>query len=217
MKKYIMTWVMGLGLFTIIFAQEHEISVPDTNGTEVAILNIGDIAPSWALQEIPMGSEPPKMLNYEFLKTWTIEKDKRLRKFTTQPDRHVVLMSFFATWCKPCMKEIPHVQALYKKYAGEKIKFFLIDITEATRTIPGFEDYPKAGPFLKNMEISVPVLNDNRGVVKERYGVETLPRLFIVDKYQTIRLVKQGFSEEENFEEELSEMIDTLLKEDVKN
>ncbi len=216
MKRLVISFFIGLGLFSIAFGQEHEISVPDTNGTEVTLMNVGDLAPSWALQQIPTGSEPPKMLNYEFLKTWTVEKSERLRKFTTQPERHVVVMSFFATWCKPCIKEIPHIQTLYEKYTGEKIKFFLIDITEATRNIEGFEDYPKAGPFLTDMKVTVPVLNDNRGIVKERYGVETLPRLFIVDKFQTIRLIKQGFDGNENFEKELSDTIDVLLKEDMK-
>lgn len=213
MKK-VLLFIIGFGLFSITFGQEHEISVPDTNGTEAAILKIGDIAPSWALREIPTGPEPQKILHYEFLKTWTVTKDERLRKFTTQPERHVVLISFFATWCKPCMKELPHIQALYEKYSGEKIKLFLIDITEATRNIEGFENYPKAGPFLTEKNITVPILNDNRGIVKERYGVETLPRLFIIDKYQTIRLIKQGFDGDENFEKELSDMIDTLLVEE---
>ncbi|MBC8216015.1 MAG: TlpA family protein disulfide reductase [Candidatus Marinimicrobia bacterium] len=213
MKTLILkTLLIGIGMLSLVIGQETEVSVPDTNGTEIVVLNLGDIAPSWALQELPTGKIKPKILHYEFLKTWTVGKDERLRKFTTQPDRHVVVLSFFATWCKPCMKELPHIQNLYEKYSDQKIKFFLIDITEATRTISGFEDYPKAGPFLTKKGIDVPVLNDNRGVAKERYGVETLPRLFVIDKYQTIQLIKQGFNEDEDFEKELSDTIDKLLK-----
>jgi len=209
------TLLIGFGMLSLIIGQETEVAVPDTNGTDITILSVGDIAPSWALQELPMGKRS-NILHYEFLKTWTVEKDVRLRKFTTQPDRHVVVLSFFATWCKPCMKELPHIQNLYDKYSDQKIKFFLIDITEATRNISGFENYPKAGQFLTNKGINMPVLNDNRGIAKERYGVETLPRLFIIDKFQTIQLVKQGFHDNEDFEKELSEMIDKLLVENKK-
>ena len=49
--------------------------------------------------------------------------------------------------------------------------------------------------------------------MKEKYGVTTLPRLFVIDKYQTIRLMKQGFHEGEDFEGELSVIIEELIAE----
>ena len=59
----------------------------------------------------------------------------------------------------------------------------------------------------------MPILYDSRGVAKKRYGAKTLPRLYVVDKYRTIRLAKKGFDEEEEFEAEVSAVIDQLLKE----
>ncbi|MDP6401225.1 MAG: TlpA disulfide reductase family protein [Candidatus Marinimicrobia bacterium] len=192
-----------------------EAVVEERNG-EVAIipgdktidpgLKIGDIAPSWALMVGPG--------QFEFLKNWTEVKGKRLRKPMSQPDRYVVVMSFFATWCKPCMKELPHLQNIYDKYKAERIKFFLIDITEATRTVKGLEDMPKAGPFLAKKGLTMPILYDSRGVAKERYGAKTLPRLYVVDKYRTIRLAKKGFAEGDDFEGEVSAVIDKLLAEE---
>ena len=201
-KQMIMMMVL---IYSVLMAQDREVAVvPDDDSVDPG-LKAGDIAPSWALM-----SGPGK---FEFLKTWTEEKGKKLRKPMTQPDRHVVVLSFFATWCKPCMKELPHLQNLYEKYEGEKIKFFMIDITEATRTVRGLEDSPKAGPFLANKGITMPILNDSRGVAKKRYGAKTLPRLYVVDKYRTIRLAKKGFDEGEDFEGELITVIDELLKE----
>jgi thiol-disulfide isomerase/thioredoxin len=191
---------------TIVLGQESEVAVvPDDTTTDPG-LKIGDIAPSWALM-----SGPGK---FEFLKNWTEVKGTRLRKPVTQPNRHVVVLSFFATWCKPCMKELPHLENLSQKYKDEKIKFFLIDITEATRTVKGLEDSPKAGPFLANKGITIPILFDSRGVAKERYGAKTLPRLFVVDKYRTIQLAKTGFDEHEDFEGELSAILDRLSAEE---
>ena len=196
--------VLFTALLSLSLAQE-EVIIPADAAVKETLLKIDDIAPSWALMYAPA--------KFEFLKNWTIEKDQRLRRFKTQPDRHVVVMSFFATWCKPCMKELPLLQNLYQKYGSEKIKFFLIDITEATRNSPGFEDSPKSGPFLADKGITIQILNDNRGVVKEKYGVATLPRLFIIDMNQTIRLIKQGFHEGEDFEGELSQIFEELLAE----
>ncbi len=212
MKVHIVTHkrillVLLIFLFNLGLTQEEEVVVPEDSTTQKNVLRVGDIAPSWALMFAPA--------KFEFLKNWTIEKGERLRRFKTQPDRHVVVMSFFATWCKPCMKELPHLENLYQKYDSDKIKFFLIDITEATRNSPGFEDSPKSGPFLAEKGITIQVLNDNRGVVKEKYGVATLPRLFVIDKQQTIRLMKQGFHEGEDFEGELSQIIEELLPEAV--
>jgi len=202
MKRTLLLFILILLSFG--FAQE-EVMVPVDESVPEALVKIGDIAPSWALMYAPA--------KFEFLKNWTIEPGQRLRKLKTQPDRHVVIMSFFATWCKPCMKELPHLEKLYQKYSEDKIRFFLIDITEATRNSPGFEDAPKSGPFLADKGITIQVLNDNRGVVKEKYGVATLPRLFVIDKYQTVRLVKQGFHEGEDFVGELSLIIEELLSE----
>jgi len=193
---------------TVAYGQEGEVAVIPSDTTKDPGLKIGDIAPSWALMS---GTK-----KYEFLKTWTEEKGKKLHKSTrfSQPYRHVVLLSFFATWCKPCMKELPHLQNLYEKYKNERIKFFLIDITEATRTVKGWEDSPKAGPFLAEKGITMPILYDTRGYTKKRYGAKTLPRLFVIDKYRTIQLAKTGFDENEDFEGELSAVLDRLLVEE---
>ena len=94
------------------FRMVGEVVVIPGDTTKDPGLKIGDIAPSWALMSAPG--------KFEFLKNWTEEKGKKRRKPTTQPDRHVVLLSFFATWCKPCMKELPHLQNLYEKYKNEK-------------------------------------------------------------------------------------------------
>jgi len=185
---------------------ESEVAVvPDTDSIPDMNLNTGDIAPTWALMYAPA--------KFEFLKNWTVERGARLRKFKSQPNRHVVVVSFFATWCKPCMKELPLLQNLYEKYDGQRVKWFLVDITEATRTSPGFEDSPVAGPFLAKKGITMQILNDNRGVAKERYGAKTLPRLFVIDKFQMIRLTKRGFHEGEDFEGEIATIVDELLVE----
>ena len=198
-----------IALIGALWAQD-EVSIPDSTlgGNEDILFKPGDMAPSWALMYAPG--------KFEFLRNWTVEKDGRLRKFNSQPDRHVVVMSFFATWCEPCKKELPILQKLYEKYSEEKIRFFLVDITEATRSNKGFENSPEAAPFLADMGISMPLLFDNRGVTKEKYGVATLPRLFIIDKYQTIQVAKKGFheGEEEAFLNELSSKIEELLAEE---
>jgi thiol-disulfide isomerase/thioredoxin len=183
-----------------------EVAVVPDDTTKDPGLKPGDLAPSWALMYAPG--------KFEFLKNWTVERNQKLRKFMSQPNRYPMVLSFFATWCKPCMKELPHLENVYQAYKNEQVKFFLVDITEATRNNKGFEDSPKAGPFLDQKGITIPILYDNRGVAKERYGAKTLPRLFVIDKFQTIRDARQGFHEGEDLEGELSVLIDELMAEE---
>ena len=182
-----------------------EVAVVPGDTTKDPGLKPGDLAPSWALMYAPG--------KFEFLKNWTVERNLKLRKFMSQPDRYPVVLSFFATWCVPCMKELPHLENVYQAYKNEKVKFFLVDITEATRTGEN-ENSPKAGPFLAEKGVTIPILYDNRGVAKERYGAKTLPRLFVIDKFQIIREARQGFHEGEDLEGELSALIDELMAEE---
>ena len=205
--KNILKWVSVLFITTALGSAQNVgeiVAVPDDT-TKDPGLKPGDLAPSWALMYAPG--------KFEFLKNWTVERNLKLRKFMSQPDRYPVVLSFFATWCVPCMKELPHLENVYQAYKNEKVKFFLVDITEATRTGEN-ENSPKAGPFLAEKGVTIPILYDNRGVAKERYGAKTLPRLFVIDKFQIIREARQGFHEGEDLEGELSALIDELMAED---
>ena len=203
--------MIGLLLGSVV-AQEEAIT-PGMEKDDSKDLKPGDIAPSWALMFAPG--------KFEFLRTWAEEEDKKLRLIVAQPDRHAVLMSFFATCCKPCMKELPLFEEVYQKYKDERVKFFLVDITEATRTNPGevygvaYKDVPVAGPFLKNKGVTMQILFDTRGVVMKNYNAQTLPRLFLMDGNRKIALTRRGFhvGEEEKFKKDLSVEIERLLAE----
>jgi len=198
-----------IGLFTGLAMAQEEAVNKAMEKDDSKDLKPGDIAPSWALM-YDLGSKPAK---YEFLKTWANEEGQRLRLMVSQPDRHAVLMSFFATWCQPCMKELPLLEEVYQEYKDERIKFFLVDITEATRTIPGNENLPKAGPFLQKKGMTMQILYDTRGTVMKRYNAQTLPRLFIMDGNRKITLTRRGFhaGEEEKFKKDMANEIERLL------
>ena len=212
MKLKLFPFIMiGLLLGSVV-AQEKVIT-PGMEKDDSKDLKPGDIAPSWALMFAPG--------KFEFLRTWAEEEDKKLRLIVSQPDRHAVLMSFFATWCKPCMKELPLLEEVYQKYKDERVKFFLVDITEATRTNPGevygvaYKDVPVAGPFLRGKGVTMQILFDTRGVVMKNYNAQTLPRLFLMDGNRKITLTRRGFhdGEEEKFKKDLSVEIERLLAE----
>lgn len=92
----------------------------------------------------------------------------------------VVLVNFWATWCPPCRKEMPDLQALYDKYKDQG--FVVLSISD--------EGTAKVVPFIKERNITYPVLLDPGRKVNELFQVEGIPKSFVYDREG--RLVAQS-------------------------
>ena len=84
----------------------------------------------------------------------------------------VVLVNFWATWCPPCRKEMPDLQALYDKYKEQG--FVVLSISD--------EDAAKVEPFITERKITYPVLLDPGRKVNEEFQVEGIPKSFVYDR-----------------------------------
>lgn len=164
-----------------------------TENTNADILESGTFAPSFVLPDLKN--------NYVFMRDFCGEK---LRKSYKNKTHHVMVLSFFASWCVPCKAEIPHLNNVYEKYKEKAVKFYLINVGE---------DKTKVNSFLEKNETSIPVLIDRFKNASFKYKATTLPRLVVLDKYGKVRKYKVGFKNSENFEQELEELIDSLLDE----
>ena len=84
----------------------------------------------------------------------------------------VVLVNFWATWCPPCRKEMPDLQTLYNKYKEQGLVVLSISDEEAD----------KVAPFIKERNISYPVLLDPGRKVNDLYQVEGIPKSFVYNR-----------------------------------
>jgi peroxiredoxin len=84
----------------------------------------------------------------------------------------VVLVNFWATWCPPCRKEMPDLQALYDKFKDQG--FIVLSISD--------EDAAKVAPFIAERKIGYPVLLDPGRRVNEAFAVEGIPKSFVYDR-----------------------------------
>jgi peroxiredoxin len=98
-----------------------------------------------------------------------------------------VIIDFFRTDCEPCKKELPELEKLYGKYQKTgKLQAILFD----TDTDPS-----QVGPFFQSRPTPLAVVLDRYQVTAERFGVESLPMLFLVDPSGKIAMKAVGETE----------------------
>jgi peroxiredoxin len=95
------------------------------------------------------------------------------RSWTLNSQRgNVVLVNFWATWCPPCRKEMPDLEAIYQRF--EQRGFVILAITD--------EEVNKVRPFVADQKISFPVLLDSGRKVNELLHVDGIPKSFVYDR-----------------------------------
>lgn len=90
----------------------------------------------------------------------------------------ITIVNFWATWCPPCVEEIPSLNRL--KSAMKDLDFELISINYA-------EDKKSVADFLKRVNVEYPVLLDNNGEFAAKWNVVAYPSTFIIDTKGKIR------------------------------
>ncbi|HXS51196.1 MAG TPA: TlpA disulfide reductase family protein [Usitatibacter sp.] len=90
----------------------------------------------------------------------------------------VVLVNFWATWCEPCIAEMPSIARLRDRLSGKPFAVLAVNYGESR---------PKIESFLKKEKLDVPVLLDPDQVASDAWGAKGLPMSFLVDASGKIR------------------------------
>ncbi len=114
----------------------------------------------------------------------------------------VVMINFWASWCGPCRQEMPLLEELYKKY--QPLGFTLLGVNVEM-------DSEAALHWLKDMDVSFPILFDTQNITSELYGVSAMPTTLLVDRDGNIRFMHLGY--QPGVEAEYQQQIRTLVKE----
>ncbi len=96
----------------------------------------------------------------------------------------VVLLNFWATWCKPCEEEMPSMERLHQRFKDKGLVVLAIS-----------EDADGAAvvsPYLKKRKLTFPVGLDPKMSVAGLYGVWAIPSTFIIDKRGNRALFANG-------------------------
>ena len=92
-------------------------------------------------------------------------------------------MNFWATWCPPCVEEIPSLERLYQKTKPRGLEILAVDVGETKEQMR---------EFLKDKPITFPVLMDIDGSALKRWNVHAFPTTLILDRQHKIRYAGFG-------------------------
>jgi peroxiredoxin len=96
----------------------------------------------------------------------------------------VVLINFWASWCGPCRQEMPALDALHDRYRSLGFTVLGVNVEEDSR---------KAREVLDDLQVSFPVLFDDRSTVSRLYDIVAMPSTVLVDRDGNIRYLHKGY------------------------
>jgi len=103
----------------------------------------------------------------------------------------LVVVSFWATWCVPCRKELPVLVNLEKKATREKVVVLSVNWKQ------GREQFREIKKIFEAMHTDVTLISDESGRAGDAYGVKGIPHMVIVGKDGKIVAIHIGYSEAE--------------------
>ena len=114
----------------------------------------------------------------------------------------LVIINFWATWCVPCIEEMPMLVELYDKYKSQGLEILAVSVDSP-------EDRPKIPGFIAKTGVNFPVLYDENAA--SLYGVRAYPTTLFIDRTGNLRYRSKGF-DSQNARRDLEFVIQELLK-----
>jgi len=85
-----------------------------------------------------------------------------------------VLLNIWATWCPPCVEEMPSMERLHQELKGEDFEILAVSIDVSGAKV--------VLPFMRKHKLSFTALTDHKGAIKSLYQTTGVPESFIIDK-----------------------------------
>lgn len=107
----------------------------------------------------------------------------------------VVILDFWATWCAPCVQEIPHFIELYNQYKDKGFAMVGISLDQA--------DISVVKSFVQKLKVNYPIMMGD-GKVDKAYGeILSIPTTFVIDPAGNIRQKYIGYHDKAVFENDI--------------
>jgi peroxiredoxin len=106
----------------------------------------------------------------------------------------LVMVNFWGTFCPPCKEEMPAIEKQYQKWRDAGFEVLAVNLAESKVTVDS---------FVKQLNLTFPILLDDRMEIRKTYGVVNYPTTFLIDQSGKIALKKEGQMDESFIEQNL--------------
>jgi len=150
------------------------------------------------------------LVSYQGKEDKVISKDRRKAPPLKLPDiegtmvslsefkGHVVLVDFWATWCVPCIKELPDLKGLYGKYKNKGFTILGVSVDLQGKEV--------VVPFIKKYQVPYPILLSQGKFIKG-YDLIGLPTAYLIDRQGKIVKEYIGFKQGPQVEKDLKSLL----------
>lgn len=120
----------------------------------------------------------------------------RLSDFRGKP----IFINLWASWCPPCRYEMPGIQAAYEKYKERGLVMLGLNFTVQ-------DSLPEVEAFIKEFQLTFPILLDKDGEVSGLYGMRGLPTSYFIDSKGILQRIQFGAMTPEKLDKYLGEIL----------
>jgi thiol-disulfide isomerase/thioredoxin len=85
----------------------------------------------------------------------------------------VVFLNFWATWCGPCVSEMPSMEAVYQKLKNKGFEILAVNLGETKGEV---------SEFIKKYNLNFPAVLDERDITSDYYNIQAIPTTYIIDR-----------------------------------
>jgi cytochrome c biogenesis protein CcmG/thiol:disulfide interchange protein DsbE len=108
----------------------------------------------------------------------------------------VVLLNIWATWCRPCVVEMPALQRLHDQLGERGLRIVAVSVDAPAGLIGAFgQPGGDVAAFVDRFGLTFTVLHDPSGDIRTRYQVNGLPTTYVIDRDGRIRRKVMGAAE----------------------
>ncbi|WP_286486131.1 TlpA family protein disulfide reductase [Empedobacter falsenii] len=174
LKRNYSTIIIGALALVLLFVPEAKAMM------QQGLMKLGLFEPK--LEKVEPTTQSKSEANYTFEMVYADGKSINMEDLKGK----VVFMNFWATWCPPCIAEMPSIQKLYDKVKDDK------DIVILTVEVEGKRD--KVAKFMERKNLSLPVVYPNSAIPTEFFN-GSLPTTVILDKKGNIAHTTMGMAD----------------------
>jgi len=116
---------------------------------------------------------------------FTLQTTDRQTVTLSELKGQAVLVNIWATWCPPCRAEMPVIEKLYEEYKDRD--FVVLGLNSTSQ-----DNQANITPFIKEYNLTFPILLDELGEVSRTYQIHSLPTSFFINRDGTINEVVVG-------------------------